>query len=165
MGLGVGGPHKAARHLQNTPRTRPLLAASGSQSALYRAPISACNVARVCLHEPRVCSSLSLVLVVVCLFARCSLVLACPLAYCARCEVEDSSNHDKIEAQAVRLRVGSCMGAARGGSSRAAVNTYTSLCALCVVCCPVLWCVLPVCSSLGAGHRHSTQAPPATRPP
>ena len=32
--FGVDGPHKAAGHLQNTPRARPPLAASGSQSAL-----------------------------------------------------------------------------------------------------------------------------------
>ena len=34
VGLGVDGPDKAAGHLQNTPRARLLLPASGSQSAL-----------------------------------------------------------------------------------------------------------------------------------
>ena len=34
VGLGVDGPHKAAGRLQNTPGTRLLLAAAGSQSAL-----------------------------------------------------------------------------------------------------------------------------------
>ena len=33
--MGVDGPHKAAGHLQNTPKTRLPLGASGSQSALY----------------------------------------------------------------------------------------------------------------------------------
>ena len=35
--MGVDGPHKTAGHLQNTPKTRLPLGASGSQSALYDA--------------------------------------------------------------------------------------------------------------------------------
>ena len=34
VGLGVDGPHKTAEHLQNTPKARLPLGASGSQSAL-----------------------------------------------------------------------------------------------------------------------------------
>ena len=34
VGFGVDGPHKAAGHLKNTPRTRLPLVAAGSQSAL-----------------------------------------------------------------------------------------------------------------------------------
>ena len=54
--MGVDGPRKAAGHLQNTPRTRLPLAASGFQSALY------CRQGRN-LEEPGVvpwCSSSSI---------------------------------------------------------------------------------------------------------
>ena len=57
------------------------------------------------------------------------------LACCAGCEVQDSSNRDEIEARAVGLRVGSCMG---GGSSRAAINQCIHL-LVCSVCCVLPW--------------------------
>ena len=52
--MGVDGPHKTAGHLQNTPKTRLLLGASGSQSALYttgHSEIAASEEARVAEGE------------------------------------------------------------------------------------------------------------------
>ena len=57
-GFGVDGPCNTAGHLQNTPGTPAIrfpLGAAGSQSALYRAPISACIVVIASLHEPGPC--------------------------------------------------------------------------------------------------------------